>query len=59
MVPYLTAFGRTAEILVYTPQEFESMSEVGFGWMVHQEGVILYERPPDRGAAVVPAGAGG
>lgn len=44
MVPYLVAFGRPAEILVYTPQEFEGMSETGLGWIVRQEGVVLYER---------------
>lgn len=46
MVPYLVEFRRPAEILVYTPEEFERMSEVGLGWMIHQEGVILYERSP-------------
>ena len=53
MVPYLVAFERTAEILVYTPEEFEGMRKVGFGWMVHQEGVVLYERSSDGSAAVV------
>ena len=53
MVPYLVAFKRTAEILVYTPEEFEQMGKVGFGWLVHQEGVVLYERSSDGSAAVV------
>jgi len=43
MVPYLVKFGRPAEILVYTPQEFEKMTEVGLGWLVQREGLILYE----------------
>lgn len=43
MVPYLVEFGRPAEILVYTPEEFEQMREVGLGWVVCQEGVLLYE----------------
>ncbi len=47
MVPYLVAFERTAEILVYTPEEFEQMPEVGFGWMVRQEGIVVYERSED------------
>jgi predicted nucleotidyltransferase len=46
MVPYLVAFGRPAEILVYTPEEFERMRETGLGWLVRREGVTLYERPP-------------
>ena len=45
MVPYLVEFGRPAEILVYTPDEFQRMSETGLGWIVRREGVILYERP--------------
>ncbi len=45
MVPYLVEFGRPAEILVYTPEEFARMSETGLGWIVQQEGVLLYERP--------------
>jgi predicted nucleotidyltransferase len=45
MVPYLVEFDRAAEILVYTPEEFERMCEVGLGWVVQQEGVTLYERP--------------
>jgi len=45
MVPYLVAFSRPAEILVYTPDEFERMSETGLGWLVQDEGVTLYERP--------------
>lgn len=47
MVPYLVEFGRPAEILVYTPEEFERMREVGLGWVVQREGAVLYERPPD------------
>jgi predicted nucleotidyltransferase len=45
MVPYLVEFDRPAEILVYTPEEYERMSEIGLGWIVHNEGVTLYERP--------------
>ena len=44
MVPYLAAFEHAAEILVYTPAEFERMAETGLGWIVRQEGVVLYER---------------
>jgi predicted nucleotidyltransferase len=47
MVPYLLAFDRPAEILVYRPDEFERMRDTGLGWIVHQEGVVLYERPRD------------
>jgi hypothetical protein len=43
MVPYLVEFERPAEILVYTPEEFERMQETGLGWIVRDEGVILYE----------------
>lgn len=44
MVPFLVQFGRPAEILVYTPEEFDRMGETGLGWVVRQEGVTLYER---------------
>jgi predicted nucleotidyltransferase len=44
MVPYLVEFDRPAEILVYTPDEFERMRETGLGWLVHREGVTVYER---------------
>jgi predicted nucleotidyltransferase len=47
MVPYLAAFDRPAEILVYTPDEFERMRETGLGWMIHKEGIVLYERSSD------------
>ncbi len=47
MVPYLVEFDRPADILVYTPEEFERMSETGLGWVVRREGVLLYERPSD------------
>jgi predicted nucleotidyltransferase len=47
MVPFLVAFDRPAEILVYTPDEFEQMSERGLGWIVRKEGIILYERQPN------------
>ena len=30
----------------YTPEEFERMGETGLRWIVRQEGVTLYERPP-------------
>ena len=46
MVPYLVEFDRPAEIIVYTPEELERMGDVGLGWVIQQEGVILYERPP-------------
>jgi len=45
MVPYLVKLARPADILVYTPEEFERMGETGLGWVVRQEGVTLYERP--------------
>src|SRR6266478_3167054 len=43
MVPYLRQITRPAEILVYTPEEFERMGETGLGWLVRQQGVTLYE----------------
>lgn len=43
VVPYLIEFGRPAAILVYTPEEFDRMSETGLGWIVRQEGVALYD----------------
>ena len=46
MVPYLREITRPADILVYTPEEFERMGETGLGWIVRQEGVTLYERLP-------------
>ena len=46
MVPYLRQITRPADILVYTPEEFERMGAAGLGWIVRQEGVTLYERPP-------------
>ena len=46
MVPYLIEFERPADILVYTPEEFARMGEIGLGWVVQKEGVILYERAP-------------
>ncbi|MFH1927488.1 MAG: nucleotidyltransferase domain-containing protein [Chloroflexota bacterium] len=47
MVPYLVEFDRPAEILVYTPEEFAQMGEIGLGWVIQKEGVILYERGRD------------
>ena len=47
MVPYLVAFDRPAEILVYTPDEFERMGESGLGRIVRKEGIVLYERQPN------------
>ncbi|MFC1851231.1 nucleotidyltransferase domain-containing protein, partial [candidate division CSSED10-310 bacterium] len=47
MVPYLVQFDHPAEILVYTPEEFDKMTEIGLGWTVHQEGELLYERFSD------------
>jgi hypothetical protein len=44
MIPYLVAFDHPAEILVYTPEEFEQMREIGLGWVVRQEGIVVYER---------------
>lgn len=44
MVPYLIRFGRAAEILVYTPEEFEGLPDIGLGWILRREGVTLYER---------------
>ena len=44
MVPYLVQFSRSAEVLVYTPDEYERMGETGLGWIVRREGVTLYER---------------
>ncbi len=43
MAPYPVEFERPAEILVYTPEEFARMQETGLGWIVRDEGVILYE----------------
>jgi len=45
MIPYLRQITPPADILVYTPEEFEGMADIGLGWIVRQEGVILYERP--------------
>ena len=44
MVPYLVAFDHPAEILVYTPEEFEQMGETGLGWLARKEGLVVYER---------------
>ncbi len=49
MVPYLVQFSHPADILVYTPEEFEQMGETGLGWLARQEGVTLYERLASRG----------
>jgi len=46
MVPYILDFDRAVEVLVYTPEEFESMKESGLGWVIHHEGRMLYERSP-------------
>jgi predicted nucleotidyltransferase len=46
MVPFLVAFDRPAEILVYTPDEYERMGESGLGWIARSEGIVLYERQP-------------
>lgn len=46
MVPFLVEFDRPAEIVVYTPEEFERMADSGFGQVVREEGLILYEREP-------------
>lgn len=46
MVPYILDFDRAVEVLVYTPEEFERMKESGLGWVIHQEGRVLYERSP-------------
>ena len=47
MVPYLAQLQRPADILVYTPEEFDRMGDIGLGWMVRQEGITLYERSSD------------
>jgi len=47
MVPYLVEFDRPAEVLVYTPEEFAQMGEFGLGWVIENEGVLLYERVRD------------
>ncbi len=44
IVPYRLQLQRTADILVYTPEEFDRMGDVGLGWVVQQEGITLYER---------------
>ncbi len=44
IVPYRLQLQRAADILVYTPEEFDRMGEVGLGWVVQQEGITLYER---------------
>jgi predicted nucleotidyltransferase len=44
MVPYLVQLKHPADILVYTPEEFDRMRETGLGWVVRQEGITLYER---------------
>lgn len=44
VVPYLAGYERPVEILVYTPEEFEQMQEIGLGWIIRREGVVLYER---------------
>lgn len=44
MVPFLVQFEKPADILVYTPEEFDQMGETGLGWMIRSEGVVLYER---------------
>jgi predicted nucleotidyltransferase len=44
MVPYLVQLKHPADIVVYTPEEFDRMEDTGLGWTVRQEGVTLYER---------------
>jgi predicted nucleotidyltransferase len=44
MVPYLVQCKCPVDILVYTPEEFDRMPDIGLGWMVRQEGVTVYER---------------
>ncbi len=44
VIPYLLECERAVEVLVYTPEEFEQMAETGLGWIIRQEGVVLYER---------------
>ena len=46
MVPYLRKLNRAVQVLVYTPEEFERVREVGFGYLVKKDGVALYERQP-------------
>jgi predicted nucleotidyltransferase len=47
MVDYIVEFGRPAEILVYTPEEFQRMQDTDLGFMVQKEGIILYENTLD------------
>lgn len=47
MVPYIVEFGRAAEILVYTPEEFEKMQDTCLGFIVQKEGIVLYESSSD------------
>ena len=42
---YLAGYAGAADVLVYTPDELEQMSEQGLGWMIHQEGIVVYEKP--------------
>jgi predicted nucleotidyltransferase len=49
MVPYLVELARPVDILVYTPEEFDRIGEIGLGWAVRQEAVTLYESSPSRG----------
>ncbi len=43
MVPFIRDFGYPVQILVYTPEEFDNMQETGLGWVIRQEGVVLFE----------------
>ena len=45
-------------VLVYTPEEFERMSEIGLSWIVQREGVTLYKRSSCCSTTVVPVTAG-
>lgn len=46
MVPYLVQFDHAAEILVYTPEEFEHLGETGLGWVVQKGGGAGSTPPP-------------
>jgi predicted nucleotidyltransferase len=44
VVHFLLPFEKAVDVLVYTPEEFDRMSDIGFGWLIRQEGVVVYER---------------
>lgn len=44
MVPYIQDFDGAVEVLVYTPEEFAELQEVGLGWVIRHEGQVLYDK---------------